>query len=57
MAPRILIFLIAMGGNYSFERNSIETYAPLFFGDNDLFLSGVFMYGVHSESYPSEHAL
>ena len=34
MPPRIFIFLIAMGANYSFELNSIETQ---FFG-HDLFL-------------------
>ena len=27
-APRILIFSIAMGADYSFELISIETYAP-----------------------------
>ena len=28
MAPRILIFSMAMGADYSFELISIETYAP-----------------------------
>ena len=28
MAPRVLIFLIAMGADYSFELNSIDTEAP-----------------------------
>ena len=41
MAPRILIFPIAMGANYSFELISIETYAPQFIGHNDLFLGSV----------------
>ena len=40
-APRILIFSIAIGANYSFELNSIETYAPQFFGHNNLFLGSV----------------
>ena len=30
-----------MGANYSFELISIETYAPQFFGLNNLFLGGV----------------
>ena len=40
-APRILIFLIAMDADYSFELFSIETYAPQFFGHNNLFLGSV----------------
>ena len=36
MAPRILIFSIAMGANYSFYVKSIATCAPTFFG---LFIS------------------
>ena len=44
MAPRILIFSIAMGADYSFELNSIETYAPQFFGHNNLFLGSVNSY-------------
>jgi hypothetical protein len=40
-APRILIFSIPMGADYSFELNSIETYAPKFFGHNNLFLGSV----------------
>ena len=46
MAPRILIFSIAMGADYSFELNSIETYAPQFFGHNNLFLGSVYTYKV-----------
>jgi hypothetical protein len=41
MAPTILIFSIAMGADYSFELNSIETYDPQFFGHNNLFLGSV----------------
>jgi hypothetical protein len=41
MAPRILIFSIAMGADYSFELNSIETYAPQFLGHDNLFLGSV----------------
>ena len=32
MAPRILIFSIAMGADNSFYVKSIATYAPTFFG-------------------------
>ena len=38
MAPRILIFSIAMGANYSFELNFIDTQ---FFGHDNLFLGSV----------------
>ena len=41
MAPRILIFSIALGADYSFELNSIETYASQCFGHNNLFLGSV----------------
>ena len=41
MAPRILIFSIAMGADYSFELISIETYAPQFIGHNIFFLGSV----------------
>ena len=37
MVPRILIFSIAMGADYSFELNSIETYALQIFGPSNLF--------------------
>ena len=30
-----------MGADYSFDLNSIETYAPQFFGHNNLFLGSV----------------
>ena len=40
-APRILIFSIAMGADYSFELISIETYVPQFNGNNKLFLGSV----------------
>ena len=40
-APMILIFSIAMGADYSFEVNSIETKAPTFFGHINLFLGSV----------------
>ena len=32
-SPRILIFSIAMGADYSIELISIETYAPQFIGN------------------------
>ena len=40
-APRILILLMAMGADYSFELIFIETYAPQFIGLNKLFLGSV----------------
>ena len=36
-----MIFSIAMGANYSFELNFIDTYAPQFFGHDNLFLGSV----------------
>ena len=33
---------VAMGADYSFELNFIETYAPQFLGHNDLFLGSVY---------------
>ena len=41
MAPRILIFSIAMGVDYSIELVSIETYAPQFIEHNKIFLGSV----------------
>ena len=41
MAPRILIFSMAMGADYSFELISIETYMPQFNRHNRLFLGSV----------------
>ena len=40
-APRIFIFSIAMGVDYSFELLSIETYAPQFIGHDKIFLGSV----------------
>ena len=37
----MLIFLIAMGADYSIEHISIETYAPQFIGHNKIFLGSV----------------
>ena len=39
MAPRILIFSIAMGADYSFYVKSIATSFPTFFGYNDSVLA------------------
>jgi hypothetical protein len=39
MAPRILIFSIAMGADYSFYVKSIATYAPTFLGYNNSVLA------------------
>ena len=53
MAHRILIFSMAMGPDYSFELNSIETYAPQFFGHNDLFLGSVsYQYSLINYPWP-----
>ena len=41
MAPRILIFSIAMGADYSFYVKSIATYAPAFLGYNNSVLARV----------------
>ena len=41
MAPRILIFSMDMGADYSFELISIETYMPQFIGHNKFFLGSV----------------
>ena len=38
MAPKILIFSIVMGADYSFELMSIETYAPQFIENDTIFL-------------------
>ena len=40
-APRILIFSMTMGADNSFELISIETYGPIFFGRNKIFLGSV----------------
>ena len=40
-APRILIFSIALGVDYSIELIFIETYAPQFIGHNKIFLGSV----------------
>ena len=40
-APRIFIFSMAMGADYTFELISIEVYAPQFIGHNKLFLASV----------------
>ena len=40
-APRILIFSIASGADYSIELISIETHAPQFIGHNKIFLGSV----------------
>ena len=40
-APRILIFSIVIGANYSFQLISIETYAPQYNGHDKIFLGSV----------------
>ena len=37
-----------MGSDYSFELNSMNTYAPQFFGPNNLFLGSVFYHASES---------
>jgi hypothetical protein len=41
-APRILIFSIAMGADYSFEVKNIEIWAPAFFKHKQSFVATVF---------------
>ena len=40
-APRILIFSIAMGGDYLFEEKNIEIRAPVFFKHKNSFVATV----------------
>ena len=47
MAPRILIFSIAMAAGYLLELNSTETNAPSFFGQYNLFLGSVTLKLLH----------
>ena len=42
MAPRILIFSMAMGADYAFELIFNETCAPQFDGHNNSFLASVY---------------
>ena len=42
MAPRILIFLIAMVADYSFDVKNIDIWAPAFFKHNDSFIATVY---------------
>ena len=42
MAPRILIFSIAIGADYSYEMKNIEIWAPVFFKHNNLFIATVY---------------
>ena len=48
--PRIFIFSIAMGADYSFENISIENYAPQFIGNNKLILGCVGPLTMHVNS-------
>ena len=43
MAPRILIFSIDMGADYSIDLISIETYTPQFIGHNKIILGSVLL--------------
>ena len=40
-APRILIFPIAIGADYSYEVKNSEIWAPAFFKDNNSFIATV----------------
>ena len=42
MAPRILIFSIAMGADYSFEVKDIEIWVPEFFKHNNSSVASVY---------------
>ena len=62
MAPRILIFTIAMGADSSFYVKSIATYAPAFLGYNNSVLARVSASAVDKQSRrtvwkPVGHAL
>ena len=41
MAPRILIFSIAIGADYFFEAKNIEIWVPAFFKHNNSFIATV----------------
>ena len=41
MAPRILIFSIAIGANYSYEMKNSEIWVPTFFKHNNSFIATV----------------
>ena len=52
-APRILIFSMAMGADYSFELIFKETCAPQFNGHNNSFLDSVDLTSKFSKTLPN----
>ena len=48
MAPRIWIFSIAMGADYSFEMKNIEIWVPAFFKHNNLSVATVIKYDINT---------
>jgi hypothetical protein len=50
MAPRIFIFSIAMGADYSFEVKNIEIWAPAFFKHNNSTVGTMFYTDISWES-------
>ena len=46
-APRILIFSIAIGANYSYEVKNSEIWVPAFFKHYNSFIATVLSYTVH----------
>ena len=53
-APRILIFSMAMGADYSFELIFKETCAPQFNGHNNSFLDSVDLTSKFSKTLPNQ---
>ena len=51
-APRVLIFSMAMGADYSFELIFNETCAPQFNGHNDSFLASMSCLLLHQNTQP-----
>ena len=45
MAPRIFIFSIAIGADYSYEVKNSKIWAPAFFKHNNLFIATVCSFG------------
>ena len=53
-APRILIFSIAIGANYSYELKNSEIWAPAFFKHNNSFIAAVSILAFRWPFYPKD---
>ena len=51
MAPRILIFSIAIGADYSYEVQNSDVYAPAFFKHNISFIATVVIFQFNFQSF------